>query len=155
MQPCIPAVFTAALFTALLVLDLIAKNYKDVGFHVAGGIFSVIGLYTACELAGETAAWILLGIPFVVLLVGLVMIWKDSQKEVSPELPVTEQQDSGVADCPCPYCNMCPCHCRRWRSCGGGSVNVPRAPSEAPAPPSVQNIPQRPPAPFGCPAKTA
>lgn len=141
MKPCTPAIFTAAIFTALLVLDLIYKNYKDVGFHIAGGVFCVIGLYTACEVGGEMMAWILLGIPFLFLLIGLAMIWVDSQKQApavdpSPPSPSPSPED----DCPCAYCDACPCNCRR-RSCA-----TPEKPSTY-TPPS--------PPPFGCPPKRA
>ncbi len=142
MKPCTPAIFTAAIFTALLVLDLIYKNYKDVGFHVAGGVFCVIGLYTACELGGEGMAWVLLGIPFFFLLIGLAMIWVDSQKDAPTSIatPVPEPP------CPCPSCYTCPCRCEV--SCGGGSDSNDVDP--------VYNKPPPPPSPpLGCPRKTA
>jgi len=134
MKPCTPAIFTAAIFTALLVLDLIAKNYKDVGFHVAGGIFCVIGLYTACELGGEMMAWVLLAIPFFFLVIGLGMIWADAQKDAPSVVPAEP-----VDDCPCYSCGRCPCRCRR--ECPPSTSVTPPRP-QAPLPP-----------PFGCPRK--
>jgi hypothetical protein len=140
MKPCTPAIFTAAIFTALFVLDLINKNYSDIGFHVAGGIFAVLGLYTACEVGGEGLAWVLLGIPFVFLLIGLGMIWADSQKQASPSAPEPRQQE-----CKCPYCHYCPCRCQML--CGGGSTPpIDPVYNEPPPPPSP---------PLGCPRKTA
>lgn len=141
MKPCTPAIFTAAIFTALVVLDLIYKNYKDVGFHVAGGIFCVIGLYTACELGGEGMAWVLLGIPFLFLLIGLAMIWVDSQKQApAPVAPSKPAEDN----CTCPYCHMCPCHCKTQTQCGGEEADPVY--TKPPPPPSP---------PLGCPRKTA
>jgi hypothetical protein len=144
MKACTPAIFTAAIFTALLVLDLIYKNYKDIGFHVAGGIFSVIGLYTACELEGEGMAWVLLGIPFLFLLIGLAMIWVDSQKEKSIPASVAPVQPSDT--CTCPYCHMCPCRCRTSCGSSGGSEEADPIYTKPPPPPSP---------PLGCPPKTA
>jgi hypothetical protein len=142
-----PAIFTAAIFTALLVLDLIYKNYKDVGFHVAGGVFCVIGLYSACELGGEGMAWILLGIPFLFLLIGLAMIWVDSQKDAPSPVPTPVPGPP----CPCPSCHSCPCHCQSSCSdagAGGSSGNNTVDP--------VYNSPPPPPSPpLGCPRKTA
>jgi hypothetical protein len=140
-----PAIFTAAIFTALLVLDLIYKNYKDVGFHVAGGVFCVIGLYTACELGGEGMAWVLLGIPFLFLLIGLAMIWVDSQKDASAPVPPPVPEPP----CPCPSCHACPCRC--MMSCGGGNGG-----SGGNEVDPVYNLPPPPPSPpLGCPRKTA
>lgn len=139
MTPCLPAVFTTAIFTALFALDLITKNYRDIGFHIAGGIFSVLGIYVACEVAGETVAWMLLAIPFVFLIIGLGIIWSDSAKDpVVPPAPPTP------INCPCPRCYRCPCRCRS--SCGN-SVTPPPPPS----PPEYVS----PPSPFECPKKTA
>jgi hypothetical protein len=140
MKACTPAIFTAAIFTALFVLDLINKNYSDIGFHVAGGIFAVLGLYTACEVGGEGLAWVLLGIPFLFLLIGLGMIWADSQKQAPAQAIVHSPQ--AQIDCPCPYCHYCPCQC-----------NVACSPEVIDP---VYNKPPPPPSPpLGCPRKTA
>lgn len=143
MKPCTPALFTAAIFTALFVLDLIYKNYKDIGFHVAGGIFAVLGLYTACELGDEGLAWVLLSIPFLFLLIGLSMIWVDSQKDApSPSQP--PPSPSPYSTCPCPYCHHCPCDCRI--QCEDENTGIDPVYNKPPPPPSV---------PLGCPRKTA
>jgi hypothetical protein len=145
MKTCTPAIFTAAIFTALFILDLIGKNYKDVGFHIAGGIFSVLGIYTACEIGGEMLAWILLGIPFIFLLIGLGMIWIDAQKQASPPV-VVEQEPVQMNYCPCPYCHMCPCRCqqrcRQTTDTGSSADYFPTKPVK-PSPP------------LGCPSKRA
>ena len=143
MKTCLPAIFTAAIFTALFVLDLINKNYNDVGFHIAGGVFCVIGLYAACEVGGETLAWILLGIPFVFLIIGLGLIWIDAQKDASmaraPPAP-----EPTYDPCPCPQCEMCPCRCRKLiqKHCEDDIYTPPS--TFSPPPPSP---------PFGCPKK--
>jgi hypothetical protein len=141
MKRCAPAIFIAAIFTALFTLDLINKNYKDIGFHIAGGIFSVIGLYTACEVGGEELAWVLVAIPFVFLLIGLGLIWIDAQKDasmVNREAPPPQMESM---PCPCPLCEMCPCGCES--SCDP-YVPPPPPPPKPIGPPSP---------PFGCPKK--
>lgn len=157
MALCYPAIFTTAMFTALFVLDLITKNYNDIGFHISGGVFSVLGIYTACQLAGEMAGWALLAIPFVFLIIGLGLIWADSQKDPKP--PVNP---APVNPCPCPYCYDCPCRCRK-RRCPTPSTPTPDLPSEpsSPSPPSQTPDPVdpfnppyvSPPSPFTCKTK--
>ncbi len=140
MKPCTPALLTAAIFTALFVLDLIKKNYSDIGFHVAGGLFAVLGLYTACEVGSEGLAWVLLGIPFLFLLIGLGMIWADSQKQ-APAPSVVSMPPPSEQSCPCPYCHACPCRCQM--ACGDTIDPIYNQPPPPPSPP------------LGCPRKTA
>jgi len=75
MTFCPAAVTSAALFTAIVLLDLAAGKYRYVPFHALGGFFCTIGLSFICQYLGDTAAWILLSIPFVFILLGLFFIW--------------------------------------------------------------------------------
>lgn len=105
MNTCRPAILIAAIFTALVIIDLITKNYRDIGFHLSAGVLAVIGLFTACELGGETMSWLLLSVPFLFLLIGLIMIWVDKQKTYSSDLNLPPTA------CPCQTCGTCPCEC--------------------------------------------
>ena len=75
MTFCPAAVTSAALFTAIVLLDLAAGKYRYVPFHALGGFFCTIGLSFICQYLGDTAAWILLSIPFIFILLGLFLIW--------------------------------------------------------------------------------
>jgi len=142
---CPAATATAAIFTALVVLDIVNKNYNTLGLHISGGIFSVIGIFVICNALGDLAGWIFLGIPFVVLLVGFLMLWIDGRKDsVEPE-PDTSSL--------CNSCSTMPCRCGTW-------ARPPppppcRASSQTVLPPSVTNVPARPlESNIGCPKRT-
>jgi hypothetical protein len=72
---CPAAITTAALFTAIVIIDLVKGKYRSVPFHALGGFFCTLGLSFICQTLGDTAAWILLSVPFIFILLGLFMIW--------------------------------------------------------------------------------
>lgn len=145
MDLCPASITAGAIFTALVVKDIYEKNYKEIVFHIVGGILSVIGLAAVCKSVGDSAGWILLLIPFFVLIVGFYILWVEGTPDQKP-LPAPQE------NC-CPLCSQCPCHCKQnWPTdCDG--VPLPAPPS--PAPPSP--LPSKPVAPstntFGCPKK--
>lgn len=75
MTFCPAAITTAALFTAIVIIDLVKGKYRSVPFHALGGFFCTLGLSFICQTLGDTAAWILLSVPFIFILLGLFMIW--------------------------------------------------------------------------------
>jgi len=75
MTFCPAAITTAALFTAIVLIDLAKGKYRHVPFHALGGFFCVLGLNFICQSVGDAAAWILLSIPFLFILLGLFLIW--------------------------------------------------------------------------------
>ena len=75
MTFCPAAITTAALFTAIVLIDLAKGKYRSVPFHALGGFFCTLGISFICQTLGDTAAWILLSIPFIFILLGLFMIW--------------------------------------------------------------------------------
>jgi hypothetical protein len=145
MAFCPAATATAAIFTALLVLDIVNKNYNNIGLHISGGIFSVIGIFVICNALGDLAGWAFLAIPFIVLLVGFLMLWVDGRKDsVEPE-PDTSRL--------CNSCSTMPCQCGSW-------ARPPppppcKASSQTVLPPSVTTMPARPlESNIGCPKRT-
>jgi hypothetical protein len=147
---CSPALASLAIFTALIVLDIVNKTYNQIFFHVVTGIFSVIGLSVICGYIGEGVSWALFSVPFLVLVVGFLLIWIDSQKE-SVKKPAS--YGTPIRACPCLSCRSCPCRC---------GMNIPAPPppvgtpsSCAPLPDSVTSLPPRKPeSTLGCPTKT-
>ena len=146
MAFCPAATATAAIFTALIVLDIVNKNYNDILLHVSGGIFSVVGIFVMCNALGDLAGWGMLMIPFIVLLVGFLLIWIDGRKDTPA--PVSQEEEQ--------LCNLCgymPCQCGGWvrrepPPCKGSSQPV--------LPPSVVNTPPAPSSSdLGCPPKKA
>lgn len=145
MDLCPASITAGAIFTALIVKDIYQKNYNDIIFHSIGGILSVIGLAAICKSVGDTAGWILLLIPFFVLIVGFYILWVQGTPDPKPTAPVD--------DC-CSLCTQCPCRCNRnWPTdCDGLPLPAP--------PPIVTNTPPKPSKPvdvstntFGCPKK--
>lgn len=101
MTFCPAAITSAALFTAIVLLDLAAGKYRYVPFHALGGFFCTIGLSFICQYLGDTAAWILLSIPFIFILLGLFLIWLSRPLVVSA-LVKTDSCDDECAPSPLP-----------------------------------------------------
>lgn len=145
MDFCPASITAGAIFTALIIKDIYQKNYKDIIFHLVGGVVSVLGLAALCKNLGDTAGWILLLIPFFVLIVGFYILWVEGTPDVKPGTAAVQE------DC-CPLCAQCPCRCnKQWPTdCDG-------APLPAPPPVIPPVVPSKPVAPstntFGCPKK--
>ncbi len=143
MAFCPAATATAAIFTALIVLDIVNKSYNDILLHVSGGVFSVIGIFVICSALGDTAGWGFLAVPFIVLLAGFIMIWADSRKDpIQPE----PQEES------CQVCGYRACQCMFASACSPQNPSSTSLPT--PLPKAVTTIPQRPlQSDLGCPPK--
>jgi hypothetical protein len=109
---CTPAVVTAALFTALIFLDLFRREYHLLPGHGIFGIVATLLMAVLCQNNVTMAAWGLLAIPFVFLLIGW-MVWavKDQQTGVPYRIMPAPKRN------PCESCrNSCDtCRCRRPR----------------------------------------
>ena len=146
MAFCPAATATAAIFTALVVLDIVNKNYNNIGLHVSGGIFSVVGIFVICNALGDFAGWIFLGIPFLVLLVGFLMLWVDGRKDS------VESNSECQRPKTCNSCGIMPCRCTRPRPPPPPPC---KASSQTVLPPSVTTLPARPlESSIGCPKRT-
>jgi len=100
MTFCPAAITTAALFTAIVLIDLAKGKYRSVPFHALGGFFCTLGISFICQTLGDTAAWILLSIPFIFILLGLFMIWLSGPIIVAA---VAQQQTESCEE-PMPSC---------------------------------------------------
>ena len=70
MKICLPALTTAGLFTAIVILDMINREYKLIFGHGLLGFISILLVLYLCEKSSEYVAWILLATPFVLILLG-------------------------------------------------------------------------------------
>jgi hypothetical protein len=144
MNLCPAAITAGAIFTALVVKDIYEQNYKDIPLRLVGGIFSVLGLAALCKYVGDTAGWILLLIPFFVLIVGFYIVWVEGTADPKP--PVAQM------DC-CGICSQCPCKCGgSWPTDCDGVPLPPPPPVVPPTPKPVEPI-EPPTNTFGCPRK--
>jgi len=123
MTFCPAAITTAALFTAIVLIDLAKGKYRSVPFHALGGFFCTLGLSFICQTLGDMAAWILLSIPFLFILLGLFMIWLSGPTIVAA-VQHTESCEDTEPSCVQPMPPAC----------------TPRAPPPT-LPASVRNVP--------------
>ena len=104
MTFCPAAITTAALFTAIVLIDLAKGKYRHVPFHALGGFFCTLGLNFICQSMGDTTAWILLSIPLIFILLGLFLIWWSGPTTVAA---ATAQQADSCQDME-PACQQMP-----------------------------------------------
>ena len=72
---CWPANTVGAFFIALLVFDMVQKNYKDLPLHALYGIVLTFLFWLLCYLVGDTVSGGILVIPMVFVIVFLFSIW--------------------------------------------------------------------------------
>jgi len=72
---CWPANTVGAFFIALLVFDMVQKNYKDLPLHALYGVVVTFLFWAMCYLVGDTVSGGILVIPLVFLIVFLFSIW--------------------------------------------------------------------------------
>lgn len=70
MKICLPALTTAGLFTAVVVLDMINREFKLIFGHALLGFISILLVLYLCEKSAEVVAWSLLATPFVLIFLG-------------------------------------------------------------------------------------
>jgi len=67
---CTPTILTAALFIALMILDLFRHDYNLLPGHGLFGFFSVLVMAALCQYGYKFFAWTFFLLPFVLLIVG-------------------------------------------------------------------------------------
>jgi hypothetical protein len=118
---CTPAVATAALFTALLFLDLFRREYKLLPGHAVFGLLATLLMTVLCQKGAPMTAWGLLALPFLFLVIGW-MVWaiQDEKQAARPTYPIGPKP----ARNPCRTCEenkpvgpCSKCRCKRPGSC--------------------------------------
>lgn len=107
---CLPAYTGAAIFTALILLDLIQQQWTSLPGHILFGIFIVLLLIYICQSRGPQLAWILLSIPLVFVLLGWLL---NIMKNPTVEKKATKATNVELESCPCTCCYYSPCKCKR------------------------------------------
>lgn len=105
---CLPAYTTGALFVSLILIDLFRRDWRQIPVRFLFGAFAVLAMTYICQSFGPTLAWILLGIPVFVLIVGLYFVWSDSQVTVR-----SQEEQKASCDKGCACCHKKPCRCRK------------------------------------------
>ncbi len=125
MKICLPSLVTAGLFAAILLLDLINREYKLIMGHSLLAFVSVLLVLYLCEKTADYVAWALLATPFVLIFLG----WSigalqassgkmSQQRQVSAGLPMEQPNLYGYGGS-CNVCQQYPCCCEE------ASVQVP------------------------------
>jgi len=115
MEICPPAIATAAAFVAVIFLDLYVRDWGRVPGHALFGVFATLLMIFICQRGSQTMAWILLGAPIVLVLLGWVFRAFSSMKQYD-DAPAQEPAWGGNQvgyGCPCPCCGSLPCGCMK------------------------------------------
>jgi hypothetical protein len=80
-----PAITTGALFTALLISDLIRRRKEDLGKHALLGLISVLIMLVLSQKGADFVAWGLLILPMFILALSFIIVFLRK----TPETPVT------------------------------------------------------------------
>lgn len=111
MDFCRPAFVTAALFIAILILDLAKRDYRLIGGHFLFGIIAVLLMLFLCNNEAEVVAWGVLLLPFILLAIGLVIgaIQKTSGEPRGVVAKLVPQPEC-TCDETLPYSSLCQKH---------------------------------------------
>jgi hypothetical protein len=115
MKICLPAITTAGLFTAIVILDMINSEFKLIFGHSLLGFISILLILYLCEKSSDFVAWILLATPFVLIFLG----WSiGALRGASGKVPQVLSKAVELEQAPmygygyaCGSCQEYPCHC--------------------------------------------
>jgi hypothetical protein len=106
---CTPTVATAAVFVSLIFLDLLRHDYELIQGHGVAGVICVFLMAILCQYGASFAAWGLLILPFVILIVGWVLVIRQPTK-LNPA-PSDTTYSPTVSERSCRSCRKNPCNC--------------------------------------------
>ena len=115
MEVCPPAIATAALFLAVILLDLYMRDWRRAPGHALFGIFATLLMIFICQRGSESMAWTLLAAPFVLVLLAWVFRAYGEMKQYDNtpgQYPAAGGNEVSYG-CPCPCCGSMPCSCMR------------------------------------------
>lgn len=130
---CIPVVATGAIFVALLFLDMFRREFKYLPGHAIFGTISVLLMSIFCQKGAEFAAWVLLAVPFVALLVGWIIQVLHQQNPSGPFRP--NPPSGGIlpgGGAPGPVPNTSPGCCGVASGCGPATAATSAGPANCP-----------------------
>ena len=73
-----PAITTAALFTAIIIRDVITRNTSDIGSHSFLGLICILGMIVLSMYGADFVAWGLLVLPMFIILLSYVLTYFNS-----------------------------------------------------------------------------
>jgi hypothetical protein len=87
MKPSV--VVAAGIFTALLITDVIKKDYNLLVGHVLFAVLGTVGVFSLAEMGSEWTAWILLFLPFVLLFIAHAIRLQKERGDTATLVPPT------------------------------------------------------------------
>lgn len=121
---CFPAYIVGILFIALIVYDIVKKEYSSLTNHGITGVCLTLILWILCILVGEEISMGVLVVPIIFVIIFLLSIWfmnesfkkrgccmncsGDSPKKGSCRIVKREPPGSCAAPPPPPPPNVCP-----------------------------------------------
>ena len=138
---CAPGITTAAIFTAILLIDLYTREWRRIPGHALFGVFAVILMLFLCERTSEGVAWVLLAAPIAFSLLGWLIHYIVNIFIIRPGTPKSRTPKSEPEDSECDCCGYSRCRCDR-------PCRQPHAHSERPIP---EPAPAVDPSPSVCP----
>ncbi len=69
---CTPTIVTAAIFLAILVLDMARMDIDQMGGHLVLGLIATLLVSVLCQNASTSVAWIFVALPFVLLVLSWI-----------------------------------------------------------------------------------
>jgi hypothetical protein len=104
-----PTIATAAMFVALIFLDLLRRDYELLPGHGFFGLISVFLMAVLCQHGYNMAAWGLLLFPFVILVIG----WGIQATKPMSAIPAVAATYPTMSQSSCSKCRRTPCCCNR------------------------------------------
>lgn len=97
--PCRPGMITIAIFIAIIIVDLIKKDYAFIPGHAIFGIVCSLLMYTLCSVNMGIVAWVLLVLPFFLIAFGY-LVYSIRRRE---KTEAAKQQLLSTESKPAPY----------------------------------------------------
>lgn len=104
---CTPIIATAAVFVALIFLDLLRREFELLPGHGLFGIICVFLMTMLCQRGFNMVAWGLLLIPFVFLIIG----WGIQATQPMSNNPVAATTYPTLTERTCSRCKNTHCRC--------------------------------------------
>ena len=82
---CTPVIATAAMFTAIVLLDILRHEFEYVPRHGFFGFLCILLVSILCQYGATIVAWCLLALPFLLLIiVSIIQAAAPKKSRVSP-----------------------------------------------------------------------
>jgi hypothetical protein len=89
MKPSV--VVTAGIFTALLITDVVKKDYNLIVGHILFAVIGILGIFSLAEMGSEWTGWILIGLPFLLLFIAHAIRLQKERGNPATLVPPSQQ----------------------------------------------------------------